>query len=61
MEEVTQQNAAMVEEAAAKAMAFEQVADGLTAAVARFKVEEAPEPMPAFRAPRKSVRLAHNM
>jgi methyl-accepting chemotaxis protein len=45
LEGVTQENAALVEEAAAKAMSFQQEADRLTEIVARFKTTEAP-PMP---------------
>ena len=42
MDEVTQQNAALVEEAAAAAEALEEQAQNLAASVATFKVEEAP-------------------
>jgi hypothetical protein len=44
LEQVTQQNAAMVEEAAAKSMAFQHEADRMMATVARFKIDEAPSP-----------------
>jgi len=37
---VTQQNAAMVEQAAAKSTSFEEEANRLTGIVARFRIEE---------------------
>jgi methyl-accepting chemotaxis protein len=42
LEGVTQENAALVEEAAAKSLSFQEEADRLTEIVARFKVLEAP-------------------
>ncbi len=42
LEGMTQQNAALVEEAAAKSLSFQEEADRLTEIVARFKVAEAP-------------------
>ena len=51
LEEVTQQNAAMVEEAAAKSMSFQEEADRLTGIVARFKIDAAAAPA----APRSSA------
>jgi methyl-accepting chemotaxis protein len=43
LETVTQQNAALVEEAAARSHLFQEAADGLTQIVERFKVEETAE------------------
>ena len=59
LEQVTQQNAAMVEEAAAKSMAFQHEADRMMATVARFKIEDGPVAT-AANDPPKSGRLAHN-
>jgi len=52
-ETVTQQNAALVEEAAARSQSFQEEADRLTEIVARFKIEEeevtaAPAPIPVL-------------
>jgi methyl-accepting chemotaxis protein len=59
LEDVTQQNAAMVDDAAAKALAFQEEADRLNAVVERFKIAAEAEPGPArapahTRAPRPS-------
>jgi methyl-accepting chemotaxis protein len=52
LEGVTQQNAALVEEAAAKSLSFQDEADRLTQIVARFTIaEEAVGQAPARRAP----------
>ncbi len=65
MDEVTQQNAALVEEAAAAAESLEEQAINLSQAVAIFKLDtlsftprlEAPRPAPAASAPRGADRL----
>ncbi|WP_043114999.1 methyl-accepting chemotaxis protein, partial [Solimonas soli] len=44
MDEVTQQNAALVEEASASARSLEEQASGLAASVARFRLTGAPRP-----------------
>jgi methyl-accepting chemotaxis protein len=49
MDEVTQQNAALVEEAAAAAESMEEQAQNLAAAVSVFKVDEASGSVPAVR------------
>ena len=72
MDEVTQQNAALVEEAAAAAESLEEQARSLVDAVAMFKLSEGRSLAPALRtlsaqrspyrpiaAPRKPVPLAH--
>jgi len=46
---VTQQNAAMVEQAAARSMAFESEAHRLMAIVERFKIDADPDEAPAWR------------
>ena len=52
LENVTQQNAALVEAAAAKSMSFQEEADRLIQVVARFKIEEeAPVPSPVAAGP----------
>ena len=76
LESVTQQNAALVEEAAAKSLAFQEEADRLTQVVARFRIAEAApapspgnNPVPVRRpmlkvtelAPAKLVKLRENM
>jgi len=76
LESVTQQNAALVEEAAAKSLAFQEEADRLTQVVARFRIAEpAPasspsnNPVPVRRpmlkvtepAPAKLVKFRENM
>jgi hypothetical protein len=48
---VTQQNAAMVDDAAAKAVAFQEEADRLNAIVERFKIAAEAEPSPRARPP----------
>jgi len=49
LEDVTQQNAAMVEEAAAKSITFQEEANRLTGIVARFRIEEDLHPQPEAR------------
>jgi methyl-accepting chemotaxis protein len=51
LETVTQQNAALVEEASAASLAFQEQADRLNGLVARFRVEAAAAPAPAAAAP----------
>jgi methyl-accepting chemotaxis protein len=50
LETVTQQNAALVEEASAASLAFQEQADRLNGLVARFRVEAAAAPAPASAA-----------
>ena len=50
LERVTQENAALVEEAAAKSLSFQEEADRLIQVVARFRISaQAPMPAPASR------------
>ncbi len=51
MDEVTQQNAALVEEASASAKSLEEQADGLTTSVSRFRIGDNDVPAPAVAAP----------
>ncbi|PPU41266.1 chemotaxis protein [Xanthomonas arboricola pv. populi] len=55
MDEATQQNAALVEEATAAARAMEEQARQLTQAVSRFTLADAPEPMAAAPALKPAV------
>jgi methyl-accepting chemotaxis protein len=57
MDETTQQNAALVEEATAAARAMEEQAAHLTDAVALFKLDNAAAPAPAVVAPAAVVAL----
>jgi methyl-accepting chemotaxis protein len=54
LENVTQQNAALVEQASAASLGFQEQADRLNQLVARFKVDQASTPAPAA-APQKSA------
>ncbi|MYM88076.1 HAMP domain-containing protein [Rugamonas sp. FT82W] len=58
MDSVTQQNAALVEEAAAAADALEQQAAGLAAAVSVFKLQEQRQASHAPAAPRRMLQVA---
>ncbi|NVD73663.1 methyl-accepting chemotaxis protein, partial [Duganella sp. BJB1802] len=58
MDSVTQQNAALVEEAAAAADALEQQAAGLAAAVSVFKLQEQRHASHAPAAPRRLLQVA---
>lgn len=49
MDEATQQNAALVEEATAAARAMEEQARELTETIAVFKIDDAPAPVAASR------------
>ncbi|PPU42244.1 methyl-accepting chemotaxis protein [Xanthomonas arboricola] len=57
MDETTQQNAALVEEATAAARALEEQAVGLTEAVAVFKIEETAAPTTASSTTRSSTAV----
>jgi len=58
MDDVTQQNAALVEEAAAAAESLEDQARQMVGVVARFKLEEAAKVQQATATPRKVTRSA---
>jgi methyl-accepting chemotaxis protein len=60
LESVTQQNAALVEEASAASLTFQQQADRMKEIVARFRVadEPAPRPAPAATAARAAPKAA---
>jgi methyl-accepting chemotaxis protein len=58
LESVTQQNAALVEEASAASLTFEQQADRLKEIVARFRISEEAAPRPAPAAPTRAAPKA---
>lgn len=64
MDNVTQQNASLVEEASAAAASLEDQAGKLTKAVAAFRLQDAPAPAtvtaaaPALKSPRLTPRPA---
>ena len=58
LESMTQQNAALVEEASASSLAFQEQADRLRRVVARFKLDEQPAPAPMRAAPRPAAQPA---
>jgi len=58
MDETTQQNAALVEEAAAASQAIVEQAQTLSAIVAHFNVGSSDEPAPPRQAPRVAERRA---
>jgi methyl-accepting chemotaxis protein len=58
LESVTQQNAALVEEASAASMTFQHQADHLKGIVSRFRIAEAPAARPASAAPKAAAPAA---
>jgi methyl-accepting chemotaxis protein len=56
MDEVTQQNAALVEEASAAARSLEEQAAGLSESVSQFRLKGVPSSAPVGASPRPAVK-----